>query len=290
MSKGSKPPPPPDPNAVANAQTGLNERSALYTAGLNRYTTNTPLGSQSYRITGTDPITGAPNYEQNVSLDPQLEARYRQQMGLDTGLADASGKVLSQINGQSPFSFGGLPDLPTDYEGLRKSQSDALYKRNTDYLDPQFKQTEDSLRSRLANQGIVEGSEAYTNAVGDFNRGKEFSYGQARDSAIAGGGAEADRAFDTQSRARQQMLSERLTGYQLPYEQLASLHGVTGGVNLPQFGQASDVGTSPADITNPIYQNYQGLIDAYNAKQGSRNATMGGLFSLGSAAIGTIKH
>jgi len=63
-----KPPTPPDPNVVANAQNQQNQRAALYSAGLNRYTTNTPYGSQRYQITGTDPVTGAPTYEQNLSL------------------------------------------------------------------------------------------------------------------------------------------------------------------------------------------------------------------------------
>jgi hypothetical protein len=82
------------------------------------------------------------------------------------------------------------------------------------------------------------------------------------------------------------MLSERLTGYQLPYEQLSTLRGVTGSVDLPQFSNAPAEGVAPTDIAGLYNNQYQGQIDAYNAQQQSRNALLGGLFSLGGAALG----
>jgi hypothetical protein len=141
-------------------------------------------------------------------------------------------------------------------------------------LDPQFKQGEDALRSRLANQGIVEGSEAYNNAMGDFNRGKEFSYGQAREKAISGAGQEADRAFGMQSAARNQLMSELLTQHGLPYQDLANIRGLTQ-VSQPQFEGTMPAGsTQPADVTGAINNQYQGQVDSYNAKVQQKNANL----------------
>ncbi len=273
MSK-PKAPQAPDPRVVAGAQTQQNRDTAGYNAALNRIDTYGPMGSQEYTNTGIDPLTGAPTYRQDIKLDPTLESTYRSQLGQTSQLTDAANPYIDQINGMQPFSLSGLPELSTNYDDLRKSQADSLYKQNAAYLDPQFAQGEDALRARLANQGIVEGTEAYTNAVGDFNRGKEFAYNQAREKAITGAGQEADRAFGMQSQARTQMMAERLTQRQLPFQELAQLRGLAGNVNLPQFEGTAQVGSQPADITSAMNNQYQGQVDAYNAKTQERNAQL----------------
>lgn len=311
--KKPKAPPPPDPTQVAGAQTQQNRDAALYSAALNRMNTYSPLGSQEFTQTGVDPATGAPITRQDIKLDPQTEQLFRQQQGTDLRLGEAAGGMIDRLP-TSPFSLGGLPsrgslnteglpEIPTNFDSLRKEQQDALYSRNTEYLDPQFQRGEESLRTRLANQGIVEGSEAYKNAVDDFNRGKETAYRQARNESIAGGGAEADRAFGMSSSARGQMFGEQATGAdladrqraqalaeglterQLPYAELAAVRGMTGSAELPQFQGPAQVGVGPADIQGAIGQQYQGQMDAYNAKVQQRNALLGGLFGLGGAAI-----
>lgn len=287
MKRGGSAPQPPNPTVVAGNQAQQNREAALFNAGLNRVNTYSPLGSQEFSTSGIDPVTGAPSYRQDIKLDPQTEQLFRQQQGQNLRLGEAAGQATSRLPSQ-PFSLSGLPEMSGDFDELRKTQSDALYNRNTAYLDPQFKQGEDALRSRLANQGIVEGSEAYTNAMGDFNRSKEFSYGQARDSAVAGGGAEADRRFGMESTRRNQALAERLTERGLPFQELAAINSVTSPAELPQFQGMSQVGTNPADIQSAMQNHYLGNLDLWNARQQGRNNMMGGLFSLGSAAIGAF--
>jgi hypothetical protein len=286
FGSGSRPPPPPDPYAVAQAQTEQNRQAALYNAGLNRFNTYTPFGSQEYSTSGVDPVTGAPIYRQDIKLDPQSEEAYRQRLGQSLRLGGAAGGRIDQIEGMDPFSLSGLPGLSQDFDALRKEQADALYKRNTAYLDPQFQQSEQALRSRLANQGIVEGSEAYNNAMADFNRAKEFSYGQAREGAIAGGGAEAERQYGMESGRRNQALSEYMLGRQQPFAELEAIRGSMDEINFPQFQGPAQVATAPADIAGAMQNQYQGQLDAYNARQQRRNALVSGLFGLGAAAIG----
>jgi hypothetical protein len=278
-----KAPAPPDPKVVAQAQTEQNRDAALYNAALNRVNTYGPMGSQEFSQTGIDPKTGAPIYRQDIKLDPKTEALFRQQQGYSSQLGDIASGMAGRLP-TSPFSFSGLP-ARSDLGAIRDKAQGAIYSRNTAFLDPQFKQGEDALRSRLANQGIVEGSEAYTNAIGDFNRGKEFSYGQARDAAIAGGGAESDRAFGQDERLRQNMMAEQLTERNQPYQEFGMINGMISPADLPQFQGMAQVGTQPADIAGAIGQQYQGQLDAYNAKMNTRNAMLGGLFGLGGSAI-----
>lgn len=421
-------PAPPDPYQTADAQGQLNRESAAYNAAINRINTNTPWGSQTYGVTGTDPRTGAPLYEQNIELSPDQQALLDAQNKQSLQLSNLGGQVIGGLSGepidtsglpqlQSGFNLGGpgqqysygtadpqmgidrsnltdlrdsynvydtqlnvdrsnLPSLPGegDLTGFRDRAEGALYDRNTAYLDQRYGRDEDALRSRLANQGIVEGSEAYSNAIDDFERGREMSYRQARNESIIGGGAEAERMNRIGSSQRGQLYGEALTGGQFANKAAAQATGMdaqsaafqnmargqgfgeelgagqftnqaagqfTGQnrdaagfanqsrnqalsealmganlnnqsraqgleemfalrnqplneynairsmsqVNTPQFEGTARVGSAPADITGPIYQNYQGQLNNYNADVASRNALMQGLFGLGGAAL-----
>lgn len=263
--RSSAPPAPPDPYQTADAQAGMNRDTAEYNAALNRINTYTPWGSQTYNVTGTDPSTGAPIYEQNINLSDSQQQLLDLQNQQNLQLGEIGSNVMAGMNGQpvdtsgipgvqSGFSLGGpgmqygynaadprmslntgglpglqsgyqtqnlqtqldadLPDLPgqSDLAAFRNEAEGALYDRGTRYLDRDYDRREDQMRTRLANQGIVEGSEAYSNSIDDFERGRETAYAQARDTAIAGGGAEASRMFDIGSRGRGQLYGEALSG------------------------------------------------------------------------------
>ena len=337
-------PAPPDPYQTADAQGQLNRESAAYNAALNRINTYTPWGSQTFDVTGTDPTTGAPLYQQNINLSPEQQALLDAENQQKLSLSNLGGQVIDGLTGQpidtsglSPIQGGfnlggpgiqrgidssGLPMIPgsEDLTAFRDEAEGALYDRNTAYLDQRYGRDEEALRSRLANQGIVEGSEAYSNAVDDFERGREMAYRQARNEAVIGGGAEAERmnrigagnraqmygellgsgSFANQS--RNQALSEALTGANLSnearaqgLEELFALRNLPlneynairsmAQVNTPQFEGTARSGMNPADVQGAIYQNYQGQLGNYNADVMSRNALMQGLFGLGGAAI-----
>lgn len=345
--KGNDPPPAPDPYQVAGAQTQQNRDAALYNAALNRVNTYTPLGSQEFSVTGRDPRTGAPIYEQNINLSPEAQQLFDQQQQQNLQLGNIAGGMMDRVQGvygqgidtgglpglqgqlniqgpalQGQLNTAGLPGLPGagDLEGFRNEAESALYDRNTAYLDPRFERQEEQLRSRLANQGVVEGSEAFRNAMDDFEQSRETAFRQARNEAIAGGGAEASRMFGIGSQARGQLFGEalgsgaftnqargqafgeaaagaglsnqaRAQGMQelfalrnQPLNEFNALRSASP-VNMPQFQGMAQVGTAPADIAGAIQNQYQGQLDAYNAQQQSRNALMGGLFGLGASAL-----
>ena len=78
---------------------------------------------------------------------------------------------------------------------LNQNTTDALYKANTQYLDPQFAQSQAKLESQLANQGITRGSEAYNNAMSNFAGQKQQAYESARNQAIGQGTSAAQGLF-----------------------------------------------------------------------------------------------
>lgn len=269
MGKSSgKVPKTPDPYVVSDAQTRSNQQTASYDAALNRFNTYTPFGSQTFNQNGTDPTTGAPIWEQRIDLSPQQQQLLDQQQSQDLALGNISN---SQIRNMGQMYAQALD--PNYASTARQQAQDALYDRNTAYLDKDFARFEDRERNRLANQGIVEGSEAYRNAMGDFNQGRETAYRQARNEAIAGAGVESDRTMNQLFALRDQ-----------PLREFSAIRGATQ-VQSPNFQSPGQVGMAPTDVAGNIWNAYQGNMNAYNSRQASNNALWGGLFGLGAAYL-----
>ena len=138
----------------------------------------------------------------------------------------------------------------------RQRAEDAIYGRETSRLDPRFQQEQEHLQTQLANQGLPIGSEAYTNAMGDFGRYKNDAYQQAQYGAITGGGQEA-------SRQQQMDMNARFA----PEQGLAGLAGLTG---------QSQNSLLPAALAQ-----YQGALQRYGIDQAGKNSQMSGLTNLG---------
>ena len=266
----SKPdtPTPPDPNVVAEAQTKSNLATATSNAALNRVNTNTPYGSLTYTTPGTNP-DGTPKYQADLTLSPD------QQGLLDTGnankqaLANTASGMLGQIDQQyrTPANFDSTiaPEI--------KQAQDAAYKTSTGYLDPQFAQAEDEQRTRLANQGTVQGSDAYTKETNRLATQKQQAYESARNNAITQGNAEQGNLFS-------QMFSLR----ELPLNEYGAL--TTGSQvqqpNLPNVPGTNVANTNTAGITQNAYGQQ---LQAAQLNQQPWNNLFNLAGSLGSAAI-----
>jgi hypothetical protein len=332
--KGNNAPPPPDPYATANAQTGTNKETAAYNNALLHGNTFTPLGAQTY-TSHVDPVTGATIYDANVLLAPDQQKLLTQQNQQNLQLGDTAQGMLGQVQNsyKNPLDVSGLPALQSggpmqtsldysklpallganDLQGAAKQVSDALYNQQASYLDPQYSQADTATRTRLANQGITQGSEAWNNAIDAFNRDKAFNYGQARNSAISGGigaldtlghlsladrqqmqneintqGGFANQATqavaEAANRARSQGIQEQFALRNQPLNEFNALRSASP-VSVPQFNTANTSTTNPADISGNIWNAYQGNLNNYNQQQASSNNFLSGLFGLGSAAI-----
>ncbi len=298
----------PDPYTVAGAQQKVNDQTARLNAQLNRVNENTPYGSTSYTQNGD-------SWTRNDTLNPDaqnaLTNYYKAQGGITGQLANASNN-LQGIGTQ--FDTSGLSGLynpnfqqsvgPNDFSADGKRVSDSLYGQATSRLDPQFANQDESLQNKLSNQGIFQGSEAYQRAMDQQSRNKNDAYNQANYSAIQAGGQEQSRLFQdalaqgnfgnaTQQQQygnslgnRQQMLSEMLTGRQVPLNELSTLlSAYNGGNQGGQGSQTAQVASSPSDLQGAFNNQYQGQLTGYNNRVATNNANTGAAASLGAAAL-----
>jgi hypothetical protein len=151
--------------------------------------------------------------------------------------------------------LSGIPGLSSDFSGERQRVEDALYGSATKRLDDQFGRADEANRTQLLNQGLREGSEGWNNAMRDFSLSKQDAYGDARDRAIAAGGAEQSRLYADALRGRQQSVGETFDtatfGNQAAQQQFQNEAARTGIYNQGQdaaFGQGSE----NANLSNAV--------------------------------------
>jgi hypothetical protein len=277
--KSSSPPPPPDPVATAQAQGAANKETAIAQAGLNYVNQQTPFGSLSYSQIGNWQ-DGTPRYSMNQTLAPQQQAIFNEQQQLALGLSRLGNQYAGRIGEatQSPFSLEGLPNAPQADDASRQRIEQSLFDR----LNPQLDRQRASLETNLKNQGITLGSEAWQNAMSDLGRQEN----DLRLATVGQGGNEMSRLFGLESAARQNALNERLLERNQPINEVSALLGTSPGVQQPQFGNVNSPQLQPTDIVGPTYASYQGQLAGWQNQQQQQQAMMGGLFGLGSAALG----
>jgi hypothetical protein len=239
---------------------------------------------------GSTPSTGGfdiPQFTSTVTLSPEQQALFEQQQRNQAQSGQAAGQILGGLN-TSPIDYSGMPQLPSGSQlnQTRQNVSDALYGRQSAYLDPQFNQAEDAERTRLANQGFQVGTEGFSRAMGDFNLAKQRAYSDARDSAIAQSGSEMSRDYGMGLSSRQQAISEALAQRQLPLNMIAALSGGQQ-VGMPSFPGAPGGQSVPGtDYLGAAAQQGGANLQNYGIQSGQYNSQMGGLYGLlGNAAL-----
>lgn len=265
MGKPSAPKP-PDPRETSAAQTGTNVATAIANAYLQNPDEVTPFGSRSYTLsdenayTYTDPYTNQEYTIPKVMVDQQLTAEGQQ-------LLDSN--VATQLNlagigeQQSGFLKDYLSD-PFSYDpGQHESWALGLY----DQLNaPREGQREEAMRTRLVNQGIAPGSEAYAREMRDLYGGQDDARNKfLLDSYRTG--------MDT-----------ALTNRNQPLREITSLLSGTQP-QQPTFSGANIPGIPTTDNAGLIGQDYQNRLGAWQQKNAQRGSLLGGLFDLGAAGI-----
>jgi hypothetical protein len=272
MCSSSSPPPPPaapaapDYTGAALATAAGNKDAAIAAQRGSMINQYTPYGNLTYSDAGRDSF-GNPIYNSNITLNGAGQQMLDQQNKLGTGLFSAQDKSLGQVNAQ------GTPDLNSV-----QSVADKAYSNYTSRLDPQWAHQQEMTDTALRNQGLTPGTEAYDNAMRDFNYAKNDAYTQATTAAI-----------NTMPQTYQLAQAQ----FDQPLNRLNALR--TGSqVTNPQFtnanpGQQTVAGPNMLGAAQSQGQYNQGLygsqVGLYNSQVGQQNAAMGGLFSLGSAAI-----
>lgn len=275
----------------------------------------------------------ANEWTSTVELSPEQKALYDQDLRIKQQLGNVGEQGLGRVGeamGQ-PFDTSKLTsyrDIPTadgssytrgltggniqrslpnsDYGAQRQSVEEALYSR----INPQIQRDRQALDAKLANQGIMPGSEAYKEAIDEVNR----QANDARYGAVIAGGQEQSRLagldlnagqfansaqqqdFNQQlvnanlnnsvsdtlfgqgmagaqatDQRRKQQLEEAAYLRSMPLNELNALR--TGAqVQNPQFSAVPGTNVAPTNTSGNTWQAQQGMNNTYNQQVATTNA------------------
>ena len=291
MGKASAPPA-PDYAGAAEATAAGNKAQSRYTTFANRPKEITPYGTKSWnRNTYFDQaaydaaINAGANpddlkkedyimddWTSTTDYGPEAQAAIDKQLTLSNKYADLATTGLDKAWESLSDPTLDMSGIPARAMNVGQTAQDAIMSR----LNPKFDQQEEALRQRMANQGITLGSEAYGNEQRQFQQGRNDAYLQAALQGIN---------LDQQNRAS--ALQEQAYSQDRPLNLINALR--TGSqVQNPQFGNFAQQQYTPgADYMGATNAQYQAALDATNTENANTAGLMGGLFSLGGAALGS---
>jgi hypothetical protein len=250
------PPPAPDPVKTAQAQTDSNVKTSTTQQQLNMVDQTNPYGSQKYAQTGTW-ADGTPKFSMETTFSPEEQAKQKQQWEFDN--------LTNQLGINQTKKLTGLLDTP--FKINNEATEGRLMELGRKRLDPLVEQRRAGLESRLYNQGVMPGTEAYTRAMTENTQGDNDAYNQL----LLGGRAQA--------------ASELTAERNQPINEITAL--MSGGqVNQPTFGNTPQTSVANTDIAGITQQGYENSLIPWKQKNSQNQALMSGLFSLGGAALG----
>jgi hypothetical protein len=161
-----------------------------------------------------------------------------------------------------------------DFEAARHRVEQALFSR----LDPQIERDREAMFTRLANQGITQGSEAWRNSIDDFQRGVN----DLRMQAILAGGQEQSRLFGmdvTQGQFANQAQAQQ-------YAQNQALADFYNRAQAQLYAQNLGLGQFENQAQAQQYAQNQALAEFFNqatAQREERNAARAAFANQGTA-------
>jgi hypothetical protein len=260
----------------AAAQSTADKETSWYNALLQNMDQITPYGNLTYEQSGTK---SAPKWTSTINLSPEQQQIFASQNRQDIAMNQLGEQQIGRIGDAvaSPFSYGGIKNaLPTadDIMGQQMRSEEAFMSR----LNPQFAQDEEALRTRLINQGIGQGSQAYQREMDTFNQARNDARSQAVLAGQQYGGTAQNQALDR----RLQEINEYSTQRNAPLNEYIGLTSGTQIVN-PQFSSGGNQGINSFDMAGAMRDQYSNQQAASN----NRSSAMSSAFGLGGQALGT---
>jgi hypothetical protein len=279
----------PDPTATASAQTSSNIATANAQAALNRNNQVTPWGSQTWSqgprnpdgtSSWTSTITLDPAQQQLLNANNQIS------QSLANLSQTQAGNVASAINNpvnynaapavqSSPLQYGvnsGAPGFQTSVNGgpiqtqvntsgvpalvggdalaqTMRSAQNAAYQNQAQYLDTRYNQQQHDLENTLVQQGVLQNSDAWNRAMGNFSQQRTADYNNAY-----------NNSFSTGLQAQGQLYNQGLSSNQNAYGQALSNANFANAAQAQGFDQS----VTNAALNNSVASNVfsQGLAGA----------------------------
>jgi len=260
--KSSAPPPAPDPAATAAAQANANVKAATAQQQMNMVNQVTPYGTMNYTQDGywldKNGKPSNPRYTATTVLSPEEQRNLDQQHQFDN--------LVNTLGINQTQKLTDLLGKPVDLNNA--ATESRLMELGSARLTPQLDRQRAQLTSRLANQGVYQGSEAYDNAMRQFGQQENDAYNQLL------------------LQGRGQAVQEALTERNQPINEISAL--MNGGqVSLPNFGNTPQTQVAAPDVAGLTMDAYKyGPLAQWQNQQATNQAMMGGLFGLGSAVGG----
>jgi len=264
MGKASAPAA-PDYTAAAEKTAAGNLEAAKYATKANRVNQYTPYGNLTYKENGDG------TWSQTQTLTPQAQATLDKQMQLSNKYADTASQGFDKVQGLLANPELDMSQLPSRAINVGQTAQEAIMSR----LQPQLAQQEEALRTRLANQGITLGSDAY---------GKEMTAQGQRGNDLQLQAALQGINLDQANRAS--ALQEQAYVQDRPLNLVNALRS-GAQVQSPQFQSYAQQGqTQGPNYSGAAQQQYGADMDAYNAQQAGSSGMMSGLFGVGMGLAG----
>ena len=255
----------PDYTAAAEKTSAGNLEAAKYATRANRVNQYTPYGNLTYNENGDGTWT------QTQTLTPQAQATLDKQQALSDKYADTASQGFDKVQGLLANPQLDMSQLPTRGIDVGKTAQEAIMSR----LQPQLAQQDEALRTRLANQGITLGSDAY---------GKEMTAQGQRGNDLQLQAALQGINLDQANRAG--ALQEQAYIQDRPLNLVNALRS-GAQVQSPQFqGYAQQATTQGPNYSGAAGQQYQAGLDATNAANAETSGMMSGLFGIGMGLAG----
>lgn len=269
---GKSAPTPTPAKETSAASTAGNVSTGIANAFLQNVNEVTPDGTKSFDQTGshsfTDPYTGQsydiPQFTVTQTLNEQQQGIKDQNDAASLNLAtlgnDLSGTLGNQLTGN--FELG------------NEAVESRLFELGSKRLDPMFANRDEDLRTRLSNQGIKAGSEAYDREMGLAGQQQNDAYNQL----LLQGRGQASQELLTEDNQRINQIGALLSG---------------GQVSQPNFTTGTQVnGIQGTDNAAIIANSDNASMNAWSQNQaamGSAIGGIGGLFALSDERAKTDK-
>ena len=297
-------PEPPDPYTTAGAQTQTNVQTALANSQLANVNQNTPYGNITY--SQQPGVGGVPQWTQTTteSGSQQRLRELAEQQGIDLGQLglDQTSRVadlLSQPYNPRRFDTnavtGGQLDLAGtlgDFNSDVEARTRMLMTRG---LDDQFSRADENLRTRLANSGIDNGTDAFRNEMRGFNEGQGDAYANAELAARASAMGERGMQIGEILTQRGTNLGEaqQQYGYDTTADQAARTNPLNEIISLASGVQTTPITPGlpgqgqmqPTDIAGLINSAYGQRMAGYQSQQQTQSANTGAAAGLVGAGI-----
>jgi hypothetical protein len=259
------PPKAPNPVKTAKVQGQINEDAAATEMSMNMVNQVTPDGKLIYTGSGDGKKPGS--YTATTTLSPEAQHALDQQREFDS--------VTNQLGIDQTRKLAGYLDEPVslDNDAIESRLMELGRKR----LDPLLAQRRADMETKLYNQGVRPGTEAWAREMGGLSGGTEHTGSVNM--------AENDAYNQLMLTGRGQSIEEILTARNQPINEITALMGAQQ-IARPSFVNAPQTNVAAADYMGAAQNAYLGAQNAFNQKIGSNNALYGAVGSMAGTALG----